>query len=158
MKGWTSENTKHLVSKSKKIIKSVPVPVVPEGILPAHRIFIPGNCPSLKNSKSVFVVKGKGNLVASEPVRKYIKAATWDYVQNKSLFLKMSKNHSKPLKVNFYFVRKTKQRFDYINAAQIVLDSMVKAEWIPDDNMNEIVPAFQGFHVDKNMPGVYIYF
>ena len=122
------------------------------------KIFIPGNCPSLKNSKSTFIVNNKVNLVHSSAVRDYIKANEWVYVGEKEKFKKLSIKRIKPYKIHFFFVRKTKGRFDYINAAQIVLDLMVKSGWIDDDNANEVIPVFDGFSVDKDSPGVFIYF
>lgn len=122
-----------------------------------NKIFIPGNCPSLKNSKGVIVRNGRGYLIPSELVQKYENANEWVYVANKNKFLSMIKNSRKPLKIKFFFVRDTQRKFDYINAAQIVLDMMVKAELLPDDNMTEVIPIFDGYSVDKENPGVYIY-
>ena len=56
----------------------------------------------------------------------------------------------------FSFVRKTKRKFDYINAAQIVQDMMVYTGWLDDDNCEILVPYFEKWQHDKHNPGVFI--
>ena len=51
---------------------------------------------------------------------------------------------------------KTKRKFDYINAAQIVQDLMVKHGWIDDDNCTEMKPYFGNYVHQKDNPGVFI--
>lgn len=114
--------------------------------------FIPGNVPSSKNSKRW---TGK-MLISSKQVMNY-KADTenfWIYEGHK--FRKAVEGLEPPLKVSFYFIRDSRRKFDFINPAQTVQDQMVRYEWIPDDNMTEIVPIFEGYEVDKENPGVHI--
>lgn len=61
-----------------------------------------------------------------------------------------------PYYVGLYFIRGSHHRFDYINAAQIVQDMMVKHGWIEDDNADYFVPVFLGYRYDKKNPGVVI--
>lgn len=124
-------------------------------------IFIPTNTPSLKNSK---VWTGR-RLIPSKTVREYIKSSDKDYEENKEKWFKMIEGKSKPYFVGFHFYRKSKHKFDFINACQIVQDLMVQHGWIEDDNMDELIPVCiyykdehgtHGYTYDKENPGVEI--
>lgn len=120
-------------------------------------IFIPGNVPSSKNSKQW---TGK-MLIHSKTTRNYIRDTKQLYIQNKEKFEtqvvdKAGIEPSYPIHIDFYFVRSSRRKFDYINPAQTVQDLMVKYGWIEDDNCDIIVPHFSGYHVDKDNAGVII--
>ena len=68
----------------------------------------------------------------------------------------MLKGKEKPYRIELYFIRDTKRRFDYINAAQIIFDLMQEYGYIEDDDSTNIIPVFKGFEVDKEMAGVKI--
>jgi hypothetical protein len=122
--------------------------------------FIPFNVPSSKNSKRIVNRKtSKGNipfLIDSEITVRYRKNCTIIYRSFKTRFLQISSLRAKPLYVGFYFVRDSAREFDLHNAVQIVADMMVSEGLIPDDNGNEFVPVFLGFHKDPSNSGVYI--
>lgn len=117
-------------------------------------IYIKGNVPSSKNSKQW---TGR-HLVNSKTVNRYLKeyGNQWKDKELISKFHKMLNNKEKPYEIGFYFIRDSKRRFDYINAAQLPCDLMVKYGWITDDNCNEIVPVFLGYEVDKDNQGVIV--
>ena len=76
-------------------------------------------------------------------------------------FRALCKGKSKPLELGIYFVRDTRRKFDFVNIVQTVQDIIVRAEWLEDDNMDEMVPLpveIEGkvYHVDKDHAGVYI--
>ena len=120
-------------------------------------IFISGNTPSSKNSKQFVTLKtGKTLLINSKIVQKYIKESKADWLINKNEFFKMLKDKEKPYKVELYFIRDSKRKFDYINAAQIVFDLMQEYGYIEDDDSQNIIPVFKGFEVDKARTGVEI--
>lgn len=120
-------------------------------------IFIPGNTPSSKNSKQFVTLKtGKTLLINSKTVQKYLKESKADWLINKNEFPKMLKGKEKPYKVELFFIRDSKRKFDYINAAQIIFDLMQQYGYIEDDDSRNIVPIFKGFEVDKNRAGVEI--
>ena len=120
-------------------------------------IFINGNTPSSKNSKQFATLKdGKTMLLNSKTVQNYIKKSKVDWIKNKTDFLKMLKGKEKPYKIELYFIRDSKRRFDYINAAQIIFDLMQEYGYIDDDNSTNIIPVFSGFEVDKTRAGVEI--
>ena len=120
-------------------------------------IFIAGNTPSSKNSKQFVTLKnGKTLLINSKTVQKYLKESKADWLINKNGFLKMLKGKEKPYRVELYFIRDSKRRFDYINAAQIIFDLMQHYGYIEDDDSQNIIPVFKGFEVDKMNAGVKI--
>lgn len=120
-------------------------------------IFIAGNTPSSKNSKQFVTLKtGKTMLLNSKTVQNYIKNSKADWILNKNKFLKMVKNKSKPYKIELFFIRDTKRRFDYINAAQIIFDLMQHYGYIEDDDSTNVIPIFKGYKVDKIGAGVKI--
>jgi len=61
-------------------------------------------------------------------------------------------NGEYPLRVSFKIYRETKRRFDYTNIIQGLLDAMVKADYLPDDSAEFIIPVFEKYEVDKNNP------
>ena len=120
-------------------------------------IFIAGNTPSSKNSKQFVTLKtGKKLLLNSKTVQNYIKDSKADWLINKNGFLKMLKGKEKPYKVELFFIRDSKRRFDYINAAQIVFDLMQEYGYIENDDSTNVIPVFKGFEVDKTRAGVEI--
>mgnify|MGYP000907984799 CR=1 FL=1 len=125
-------------------------------------IFIPGNTPSSKNSKRIITITNKKTgkkttrLINSEVTEKYIKTSKIDWILNKRNFLKMLENKEKPYKIELFFIRDSKRKFDYINAAQIVFDLMQEYGYIEDDDSINVIPVFKGFEVDKARTGVEI--
>lgn len=125
-------------------------------------VFITGNTPSSKNSKRIITITNKKTgkkttrLINSEVTEKYIKNSKADWILNKNNFKKMIKDKEKPYKIELYFIRDSKRRFDYINAAQIIFDLMQEYGYIEDDDSTNIIPIFKGFEVDKTRAGVEI--
>ena len=120
-------------------------------------IFIKGNTPSSKNSKQFVTLKnGKTMLLNSKTVQKYIKESKGDWILNKNNFKKMIKDKEKPYKIELFFIRDSRRRFDYINAAQIIFDLMQEYGYIEDDDSTNVIPIFKGFEVDKARAGVEI--
>ena len=120
-------------------------------------IFIAGNTPSSKNSKQFVTLKnGKKLLLNSKIVRKYIDKSEMDWRFNKTEFFKMLKGKEKPYKIELYFIRDSRRKFDYLNAAQIIFDLMQEYGYIEDDDSTNVIPIFKGFEVDKVRAGVEI--
>lgn len=119
-------------------------------------IYIPNNVPSSKNSKRIVKRGSKTFLINSDLVFKY-KAKTQIYwLKQKKEFLKMIENKEKPYKIAFYFIRKDKRKFDYLNACQLPCDLMQEFGWLEDDSADFIIPVFNGYKVDKEKAGVLI--
>lgn len=103
-------------------------------------IFISGNVPSSKNSKQFVTLKtGNKILINSKIVRDYVKNHCDEWWKNTSKFMEMIKGKEKPYKIGFYFIRDSKRKFDYINAAQLPLDLMQDYDWIDDDVNNSFL-------------------
>lgn len=137
--------------------------------------FIPNNVPSLKNSK---VRTKNGRIVSSKYVNKYLqllgiasysasRKELFDYKTRPNQFKAILETFPKfkesdyPIKIGFHFIRKTKAKFDFNNANQLILDLLTAGDYIIDDNMDYILPfplEIDGkyYSVDKNNPGVII--
>lgn len=136
-------------------------------------IFVPGNVPSLKNSK---VVTKKG-VFPSKTVMNYLrsigiqgfssrKKEVKEYVDKTkpNLFKQAFHDFEKPdkiIRVGFHFVRNTKAKFDYINAMQLPLDLMTAHDFIEDDDCDHVIPYVlelggKPYSVAKENPGVWI--
>ena len=125
-------------------------------------IFIAGNTPTSKNSKRIITITDKKTgkettrLINSKVTEKYIKNSKADWLVNKNEFLKMLKGKEKPYRIELYFIRDSRRRFDYINAAQIIFDLMQEYGYIENDDSTNVIPVFKGFEVDKTRAGVKI--
>lgn len=137
-------------------------------------MFIKGNTPSLKNSKiktsrGVFPSKTVGNYLRSLGIQAYSasRKIVLEYKTKPNLFREYLKHFPDlsecdyPVIIKFHFVRKTKAKFDFNNANQIILDLLTAHDIIPDDNMDYVLPIpwqMEGkwYSIDKNNPGVYI--
>lgn len=115
-------------------------------------IFIEGNVPSSKNTKQW---TGR-HLVWSKAAQKYVRETEGQWLVQRDRWLTMIEGREQPLKVSFKFVRKSKHKFDYVNPLQTILDLMVRYNWIPDDNADEIIPVFEPYEYNKENPGVFI--
>lgn len=120
-------------------------------------IFIRGNVPSSKNSKQFVTLKnGKTALISSKIVQNYVKNSKAEWLINKQKFLKIIAGKEKPYNIKLYFVRDSRRKFDYINAAQIIFDLMQDYGYIEDDDTTNVIPVFSGFTVNKEKAGVWI--
>ena len=113
---------------------------------------IDGNVPSSKNSKQW---TGKF-FIWSKLARKYVINTEEQWIDNSNNFSSIFNNLSKPVRVEFLFIRNSRKKFDYVNPLQTVLDLMVRYKWIEDDNADIIIPVFKEYEYDKANPGVLI--
>ena len=134
--------------------------------------FIPGNVPSLKNSK----VKTSRGIFPSKTVVKYLRdigvlrysvrdKEVQEYKTKPNIFRESLKHFpaidNYPIKLGFHFVRKTRADFDFNNATQIIQDLLVAHDFIIDDSMKYLIPYVlemdnKYYSVDKEYPGVYL--
>jgi hypothetical protein len=117
-------------------------------------IYIGGNVASSKNGTS-FNTKTK-TTYKSDSTKKYIQITAKEYALLANTFRTMLKGKTPPYKVEFTFIRDKHKKFDYINAAQIVQDLMVKNKWLEDDNCDVMIPVFAPYQYKKNDGGVII--
>jgi len=134
-------------------------------------IFIPGNCPSLKNSK----VKTNRGIFHSPTVSKYIRALGIQAFNSRkkevrgyvdvtrvnhfealrSQFEEMKKGKSSPLILGYHQVRNSKRKFDFSNSVEIIQDLLTAHDFIEDDNIEHVfsVPmTLDGNLIDQNNP------
>ena len=120
-------------------------------------IFIPGNIPSLKNSK----VKTSRGIFSSPTVSKFLrsigiqsfnsrKKTVKGYVdlsrpnQFEALrngFESMRKGKGDPLIIGYHQVRNSKRLFDFSNSVEIIQDLMTAHDFIEDDNVKFVFPV-----------------
>jgi hypothetical protein len=138
-------------------------------------IFIPNNVPSLKNSKiktsrGIFPSKTVKNYLTDLGIQKYsasrkevvgYKTKPNKFEELREIFNKALEGKEPPVEIGFHFVRKTKHKFDFNNANQIIADLLTAHGIIEDDNMDCFIPyAFKMndkfYTIDKENPGVYL--
>jgi len=138
-------------------------------------IFIARNIPSLKNSKvktsrGIFPSKTVTNFLRSYGIKHYSssKKTVEGYARTPDTFKPIAdrlrdelSKVDKPYKLQFYFVRKTKSRFDFGNCSEILADIFTAYNVWDDDNCDNFLPFpwiidNSCYKVDKDNPGVYI--
>lgn len=116
-------------------------------------IYIPGNVPSLKNTKQI----ARGRLIDCKRVRQYKKDTAEFFNMHKMDFEKMVEDKPMPYYVHFKFIRDSRRKFDYGNVVHILADLMTNYGWIEDDNADVFIPVFEPYEYKKNDGGVYIW-
>lgn len=120
------------------------------------KLEIKGNTPALKNAKQIFINKRTGKpFITSSNLSKDWQASAKEQLTEQFEGLKVS---GYPISIAMEFYFKTKRAKDLDNAATSVLDAMVSAGVIEDDNINfvdNLSISFGGF--DKDDPRVIIF-
>ncbi|WP_287372453.1 hypothetical protein [Prosthecochloris sp.] len=65
---------------------------------------------------------------------------------------RMTADKAYPLQVRFKIYRRTHGRFDYVNILQNLLDAMVKAGYLPDDDAKHLIPIPLQYEKDPKNP------
>ena len=117
---------------------------------------IDGELYSSKNSRNIIWSKTKKRyyLLKSEEAKENELYLVNKLSMIRDAFKKETRFCAKPLVIEFKIYRQTKRIFDYINIIQNLCDAMVKADLIPDDNANELLPVFVPYEVDREHPRV----
>lgn len=120
-------------------------------------IWIPGNVPSLKNSK----VKTKRGIFSSPTVNRYIrglgiqsfssrKKEVKGYVDKnrpnqfealRAQFEEMKIGKDDPLFIGYHHVRNSKRLFDFSNSVELIQDLLTSHDFIEDDNVKYVFPV-----------------
>lgn len=140
-------------------------------------IFIPGRVYSSKNHERILIKKvvqskwkclinSKWEYVVpyvakNENAKNYQTKKLPYYLSKKPEWIKMKGNKDFPLYVEFLFAMPNKNSWDWNNLTQLVQDVMKKAGWVPDDDVNYILPCVPqmpklAYFIDKRNPGIYI--
>lgn len=120
-------------------------------------ITIFGELYSSKNHKRIVRFGNRMALIKSKQCMEHEKELYKQLIDLKPAWeseKQLMNGNKKPLRVAFKIYRKTHRRFDYINIIQELCDLMVRAEWIDDDNADELLPIFWEYEVDKDNPRV----
>jgi hypothetical protein len=124
---------------------------------PVSMIFIPGNIPSLKNSK----VKADRGIFHSPTVSKFIRGLGVQHFNSRkkevkgyvdpnrpnefealrSAFVEMRRGKEDPLVIGYHQVRNSKRLFDFSNSVEILQDLMTAHDFIEDDNVKYVFPV-----------------
>ncbi len=124
---------------------------------PVEMVFIPGNIPSLKNSK----VKTSRGIFSSPTVSKFLrsigiqsfnsrKKEVKGYVDPnrpnqfgalKERFAAMKAGKDDPIIIGYHQVRNSKRLFDFSNSVEILQDLMTAHDFIEDDNVKYVFPV-----------------
>lgn len=119
-------------------------------------LVINGELYSSKNSRRILRA-GNRLIVAKSAVAKAQETELiYKLNVNRGIWQELITGKNYPLKVEFLIYRKTKRRFDYVNIVQNLLDCMVKADYLLDDDADHIIPFFKQYQIDKNKPRVEI--
>jgi len=115
---------------------------------------IEGEIHSSKNSRRVLRM-GNRTVVSKSLKAKEDEGVMAVYLwQQKTQWEIAAKGKKYPLYVHFFFARRTKGKWDFVNLVQGVADAMVKAGYIPDDDVEHFIPVYAGHTVDKENPNV----
>lgn len=120
-------------------------------------IFIPGNVPSLKNSK----VKTSRGIFSSKTVNKYIRGLGIQAFSSSKKIVKgyadlsrpnqiealrdhfnsLRQGKDDPLIIGYHQVRNSKRLFDFSNSVEIIQDLLTSHDFIEDDNVKFVFPV-----------------
>lgn len=107
---------------------------------------------SKKNSQQILINKATGRpfIMPSKQYKEYEKAALW--------FIPKVETIDKPVNVQCLFYMPTRRKCDLVNMQEAILDVMVKAGLLADDNYS-IVQSMNGSRVlyDKENPRTEVY-
>ena len=107
---------------------------------------------SKKNSQQILINKATGRpfIMPSKKYKEYEKNALW--------FIPKGETINKPVNVKCLFYMPTKRKCDLVNMQESILDVMVKAGLLKDDNYS-IVQSMDGSRVlyDKSNPRTEVY-
>jgi Holliday junction resolvase RusA-like endonuclease len=115
-------------------------------------IHIDGEIHSSKNSRQ-FSIRQK-SLFKSAAAKADEQTMAWQLNAQRAEWENMTHGAKYPYRVQFYFRRKTRARWDFTNLVQGVADAMVKAGYIQDDDVSHFIPGYAGHIVDRLSPGV----
>lgn len=115
-----------------------------------HYLTIPGETPSLKNSKRIVWAGRYPKLVPSKFYLDWFEESHWRLKGSELI----GERWQYPVTIDFIFYRRTRSRFDFVNLAQGPLDLLVEAGILDDDDMRHVIPGRMTWEVDKGNPRV----
>ncbi|NTW60788.1 MAG: hypothetical protein HGA43_16680 [Nitrospirae bacterium] len=120
---------------------------------------IPGELYSSKNSRLPLIRRKGGKLklsvVKSRAAQRHEAELISQLHRNPAFtaaWLKEFALKDKPVRVLVRIYRGNARRFDYINICQNLFDCLVKAELLPDDDADSLIPVFEPYKIDRANP------
>lgn len=134
-------------------------------------IFVPGNIPSLKNSK----VKTSKGIFHSPTVSKFIRSIGIQHFNSRKKeikgykdplrpnkfeafreeFERMKEGKGNPIIIGYHQIRNSKRLFDFSNSVELVQDLLTAHDFIEDDNVKFVFPvpmSIDGKLIDESDP------
>lgn len=115
---------------------------------------IDGDVHSSKNSRKVIVQRGRVLVLKSDAAKKDESTFAEQLAVQLEKWRDMTKGLQYPYYVKFCFFRGRLGRWDFANLVQGIADAMVKAGYIPDDDVDHFIPVYAGHELDRAAPGV----
>ncbi len=115
-------------------------------------IIIYGELYSSKNSRNTVKVGKRLIPLKSKNAKSQEKDFALQLSVLRMKFLKETRGAVLPLKLQFKIYRRTHGKFDYVNIVQGLLDAMVRARLIHDDDANHVIPSFAPYEKDQANP------
>jgi len=125
----------------------LPAPTKPQ------MININGEIHSSKNSRRVFRSGQRVIVAKSKAAKQDEENIHWQLVEQAPYWECMKAGKAYPFYVCFFFRRQTRARWDFANLVQGIADAMVKAEYIPDDDVSHFIPVYMPHTIDRRNPG-----
>ena len=124
-----------------------------------EKLTILGELYSSKNSKKIFrTSNGKFIIAKSDRSKQQETIGQWQLkdLRNKQIWAVMMNGKTYPIRLRFKIFRSKKGRWDYQNITQNILDILVMAGYIPDDDADHVIPEYEQYEIDKIKPRVEI--
>lgn len=117
-------------------------------------ITIQGELYSSKNSRTIHKAGNRRFVAKSKPAKAQETTLALQLASVRTFFLNdlQEKGSHFPIRLAFKIYRRTHGRFDYVNIIQGLLDAMVKARLLPDDDADHVIPMFKQYEVDPKNP------
>lgn len=123
-------------------------------------LVIPGELYSSKNHRRPVLQKSRstGNVkimtVKSKAAAAHYRELLWILAEPEPRreWERMTAGKAYPLQVRFKIYRRTHGRFDYLNILQNLLDAMVEAGYLPDDDARHLIPEPLPYEKDPEHP------
>lgn len=117
-----------------------------------------GEIHSSKNSRQIHINRatGKPFVAKSKSSKADEEMLSWQLSEaiHREEWERMRCGTEYPYWVAFQFVRQKHARWDFANLVQGIADALVKAGYLPDDDVDHFIPVYAGHEYSKVCPGV----
>lgn len=117
-----------------------------------EKIIIPFELYSSKNSRRILKAGNRTIVAKSKKAKEQEEILTAFLWLERKKWQELIKGKEFPLRLSITIYRQTKRRWDWVNIVQNLFDCMVKAGWLPDDDVEHLTPIFESWSVDSKNP------